>query len=362
MGSLLKIFLFSILVIFVDAYVKPVSLFRKEVILDYNLKDRYDVEEFLRDSSKEEPQIGVYAVADDEDGVTYIGISNDIGSDIKKMKEKLHDDDIRLKSIRVQSFDNSPETEVMLAYRNELVRQIGGEPEGNKEGWLGSSSSGSSGVINFDEDEEATNTNNLAALTSAINKNRELTETASSSAVETTEQIVSPFSEESITPSDGKGLEFNVENVDKVLDEIRPYLVADGGNVAIASLDNDTRDVRLILQGACGSCPSSTTTMKMGIERVLKENFINLGDVIAVEDPNAPLTESLGLDLDTVRAALGRVLPAVQGMGGTIDDVIVDADLGIVTMKYAGPEKLKQGVEMVLKENPIITEVIFQDM
>ena len=46
---------------------------------------------------------------------------------------------------------------------------------------------------------------------------------ASSSAVETTEQIVSPFSEESITPSDGKGLEFNVENVDKVLDEIRPY-------------------------------------------------------------------------------------------------------------------------------------------
>lgn len=37
--------------------------------------------------------------------------------------------------------------------------------------------------------------------------------------------------------------------------------------------------VKLALQGACGSCPSSTTTMKMGIERVLNENFLNMGGV-----------------------------------------------------------------------------------
>lgn len=37
--------------------------------------------------------------------------------------------------------------------------------------------------------------------------------------------------------------------------------------------------VKLALQGACGSCPSSTTTMKMGIERVLNENFLNIGGV-----------------------------------------------------------------------------------
>lgn len=39
--------------------------------------------------------------------------------------------------------------------------------------------------------------------------------------------------------------------------------------------------VKLALQGACGSCPSSTTTMKMGIERVLNENFLNMGGVSA---------------------------------------------------------------------------------
>ena len=39
------------------------------------------------------------------------------------------------------------------------------------------------------------------------------------------------------------------------------------------------RQVKLALQGACGSCPSSTTTMKMGIERVLKENFPDMGGV-----------------------------------------------------------------------------------
>jgi Fe-S cluster biogenesis protein NfuA len=62
-------------------------------------------------------------------------------------------------------------------------------------------------------------------------------------------------------------LEFTKENVDLVLNEIRPYLIADGGNVAVAEIDVNKYSVSLILEGACGSCPSSTTTMKMGIER-----------------------------------------------------------------------------------------------
>ena len=60
------------------------------------------------------------------------------------------------------------------------------------------------------------------------------------------------------------------ENVDKALDELRPFLMADGGNVEIVEIDGPIVKVRL--QGACGSCPSSTMTLKMGIERKLKEN------------------------------------------------------------------------------------------
>jgi Fe-S cluster biogenesis protein NfuA len=61
------------------------------------------------------------------------------------------------------------------------------------------------------------------------------------------------------------------ENVETVLDELRPYLMADGGNVEIVELDGPI--VRLRLQGACGSCPSSTMTLKMGIERRLRERI-----------------------------------------------------------------------------------------
>lgn len=59
------------------------------------------------------------------------------------------------------------------------------------------------------------------------------------------------------------------ENVEQVLDEMRPYLMADGGNVELVEIDGPV--VRLRLQGACGSCPSSTMTLKMGIERRLRE-------------------------------------------------------------------------------------------
>jgi Fe-S cluster biogenesis protein NfuA len=61
-----------------------------------------------------------------------------------------------------------------------------------------------------------------------------------------------------------EALTLNPVNVETVLDTLRPYLMADGGNVEI-----DGPIVKLRLQGACGSCPSSTMTLKMGIERKL---------------------------------------------------------------------------------------------
>ncbi len=70
------------------------------------------------------------------------------------------------------------------------------------------------------------------------------------------------------------------ENVETVLDELRPYLMADGGNVEVVELDGPI--VRLRLQGACGSCPSSTMTLKMGIERRLKEKIPEISEVEAV--------------------------------------------------------------------------------
>lgn len=60
------------------------------------------------------------------------------------------------------------------------------------------------------------------------------------------------------------------EEVEKALNLIRPALQADGGNVELVDVSEDGV-VSVKLTGACGSCPMSTMTLKMGVERVLKE-------------------------------------------------------------------------------------------
>ena len=59
------------------------------------------------------------------------------------------------------------------------------------------------------------------------------------------------------------------EKVEKALDEVRPALKADGGNVELVEVTEDGV-VKLRLTGACGHCPMSTYTLKMGIEKTLK--------------------------------------------------------------------------------------------
>jgi Fe-S cluster biogenesis protein NfuA len=57
--------------------------------------------------------------------------------------------------------------------------------------------------------------------------------------------------------------------VEAVLDRLRPMLMADGGNIEL--IDVKEGEVFVHLMGACGMCPSSTMTLKMGVERALKE-------------------------------------------------------------------------------------------
>ena len=71
-----------------------------------------------------------------------------------------------------------------------------------------------------------------------------------------------------------------LENVETVLDELRPFLIADGGNVEVVEIDGPVVKVRL--QGACGSCPSSTMTLKMGIERKMRESIPEVSEVVQV--------------------------------------------------------------------------------
>ncbi len=69
------------------------------------------------------------------------------------------------------------------------------------------------------------------------------------------------------------------ERIEKVLAEIRPSLLADGGDVELVDVKEGVVSVRLT--GACGGCPMSTLTLQHGIERVLKERVPEIEKVIA---------------------------------------------------------------------------------
>ena len=70
------------------------------------------------------------------------------------------------------------------------------------------------------------------------------------------------------------------ERVEEALNEIRPALQADGGGVDLISVVDGVVSVKLT--GACGGCPMSTMTLKMGIERVLKERIPEIKEVVSV--------------------------------------------------------------------------------
>lgn len=70
------------------------------------------------------------------------------------------------------------------------------------------------------------------------------------------------------------------ERVEAVLEEIRPVLQADGGDVELVNVTEGVVKVRL--KGACSGCPMSTMTLKHGIERLLKERLSEVKEVIAV--------------------------------------------------------------------------------
>jgi Fe-S cluster biogenesis protein NfuA len=69
--------------------------------------------------------------------------------------------------------------------------------------------------------------------------------------------------------------------VESALDNIRPYLEADGGNVRIIEITEDMV-VKLELLGACGSCPMSAMTLKAGVEESIKKAVPEIREVMAV--------------------------------------------------------------------------------
>ena len=93
--------------------------------------------------------------------------------------------------------------------------------------------------------------------------------------------------------------------------------------------------------------------MKMGIERVLKENFSNIQSIVAVNQN--PVKKVLTVEM--IEELLSKLLPTIQRLGGTISIPSVDAEGGIPKVQFTGPDRLKKGVDLILKENELVKGV-----
>ena len=72
-----------------------------------------------------------------------------------------------------------------------------------------------------------------------------------------------------------------LEQVEKALDTIRPYLETDGGNVKVLEID-ENNTVKLEMLGACGTCPMSPMTLKAGVEEAIKKAVPEIQSVVAI--------------------------------------------------------------------------------
>ena len=71
------------------------------------------------------------------------------------------------------------------------------------------------------------------------------------------------------------------QQVEQTIEAIRPALQADGGDMFLRDVDEETGVVTVSLMGACGTCPASTATLKAGIERIMKDRVDGVTAVVA---------------------------------------------------------------------------------
>lgn len=98
----------------------------------------------------------------------------------------------------------------------------------------------------------------------------------------TPEPVVEPEPVVAVAADEGQR-PLSMETVQEMFDDmVRPALQADGGDISLVKVEGGDVFVRLV--GACSTCPSSTMTMRLGIERLLREEFEDFGDLIALGD------------------------------------------------------------------------------
>lgn len=341
------------------------------------------IESYIESRQGEKP-VGVYAIYDSKRNLQYVGYSRNVVMSVRAHLARVGED--RCSLLRVMVFANKAMQSKAALEREALnwLESAGTLPPGNgaeKELWQESSVNTS--LMSFDELAEyeekklkmkkamGENLHDSQPGESVDAKQRRLnlikavegddwSEVIDKQTQETVSPIVTPFARASVHRAVGEGpsskiVDMSVGSVDKVLDEVRPYLIADGGNVEVVSVEGGI--IALRLQGACGTCPSSSATMKMGIERSLKSAFgDSLKEVIQVggnkEEDTATVT-NVDMHLNMLRGA-------IHGYGGSVEVQSVTA--GVCELLYKGPLPIAYGLRAAVSDKfRDLREVIMLD-
>lgn len=317
----------------------------------------YPLQEFVSWLDGEKGLAGVYALlnSDFQEGVSgwekceHIGISNNLGRSLSSLVKDDENKDGKLGFVRIVAFDE-PSEGAMLSIADNWRREA--LKAGGKINLDASVAEWEVPDDHDEDDEEDMDGTDMEFMKMTAEKMDMATGKTTPPLGDG--GIVSPFAGTEGGHASTENLPFTKENVERVLDKVRPALISDGGNVSLIRIDSSTRSVHLKLQGACGTCPSSKVTMQMGIERTLKEHFTNLGEVVQVD--------ALEHALDKVAAELIRINPAITAMGATVEIGSVDGDKGIVELKFRGTKTVKQGIQLAIQDLDFVNEVRFIDL
>ena len=327
------------------------------------------VDEWIEERESETP-VGVFAVYDRDRKPQFVSYSTNVVVSVRKLREHVGDE--KCTYMRVAAFEN----ETMATGRNmerELenwLNELGGVPPGNGEErdlW----NVHDEGMKILSKEEVQAYQDRKLEMREAVGEKSQ--ESGKGEAMDAKEgrpplvnvvdgeghsevtegqaeeaggqRITSPFSNAVVHREVGKehqGEEsMTVESVDRCLEEVRPYLIADGGNVEVVQVEDGK--VYLRLQGACGTCASSTTTMKMGIERAIQAAFATQLKEIIQLDASDTSTSIAAID-----GLLNSLRPAIQGLGGSVE--VLSLENGVCKIKYAGPEPIGMGVKAAVQD------------
>lgn len=282
--------------------------------------------------TSEETVKGVYAIIDDNDEVMYVGMSRDVAASLEA-HASYHPEEVSF--VRVMTFAIPTAREMKLVV-DAWIMDNETMPLGNAEEWYEVDEGLKQQVEVFTPLKEG----DTAAIRSPFESN-----VLESIGTDDSDDTSNSDEDGNDTDNRDETLELTIESVDTVLNDVRPYLISDGGNISVVRVDAASGRVELRLEGACGSCASAATTMHLGVEKALRKQFGGrVGEIVAVDEP----TTSDMVSIDRCEAALDSIRDVLHGLGAQVSVLEVDEDEVVVS--YSGPNNLKLGVEQTLLE------------